>query len=422
MKGGEDKVGLISWLRLRFNKTPSVKDAPPGNTGRFHFSDHEIANNEDIFSAISILSNAIGSAPISAQCNFSPLKPENDNIAALLKYGPNSFQTTFDFIRLMETLRNRYGAAYVIKEYNRMYEVESLYVLDSEAVEPMMETDTKELYYRIQTGDGPRYIHSEHIIAVRHITTDGFTPISPISVLKNTISYDKQLKEFSLQQIQEGLNCKVAITLDAALNEKDFDTYSFFMSQFKRNGVLYLGKGQTAAALNAGSMIDPKVFEAEEITVQKVARVFGIPPSKLMTSKGDTNGGDTEDILYLKDTILPIIRQYEQAFTKGLFSTQQRKNGYEIKISLNGFARASMSARGEFYQKGLRNGWFTLNDVRELEDLPPYEFEWANKPFVSRDLIPVDLLDEYLQTITKSDVTKPNNPDNVTLKGGEGNE
>ncbi|MDE7303365.1 MAG: phage portal protein, partial [Oscillospiraceae bacterium] len=80
-----------------------------------------------------------------------------------------------------------------------------------------------------------------------------------------------------------------------------------------------------------------------------------------------------ENLAYLKDTILPLIRMYEQAFSNGLLTRKERMNGYSIKFSMNGYARANMSARGKFYQKGIRNGWFCDNDVRELEDMPPYE-------------------------------------------------
>jgi phage portal protein BeeE len=60
---------------------------------------------------------------------------------------------------------------------------------------------------------------------------------------------------------------------------------------------------------------------------------------------------------------------------------------------MNGFARASMSTRGEFYQKMLRNGVFSPNEIRKLEDMAPYA--GGDKYYISRDLIDVDLLEDY---------------------------
>ncbi len=59
-----------------------------------------------------------------------------------------------------------------------------------------------------------------------------------------------------------------------------------------------------------------------------------------------------------------------------------------------------MSTRGEFYFKGIRSAWFTPNEIRALEEMPP--IKGGDQLFVSRDLVPIDKID-------------------LILKGGEGN-
>lgn len=349
---------------------------------------------------MSLLSNSVASIPISLRKNYDKVSPKDNKIARLLEYGPNNFQSTFDFIRLLETLRNTKGAGYAIKEYDNSLDVASLWIVDTDSVTPILDADTKELWYRVRTKEGDTYIHNRHIIAVRHITSDGYTPINPIDVLRNTINYDMSIKEFSLNQMLQGPKFSLGIKMASFIDQDKLDAYNIVIQNFKKTGILYLDKGKEAQALNTGNVIDPNVVGIENITVERVGRVYNIPPSKLVAGKSTYSTAEQEDLNYLKDTILPIVRMYEQAFTKGLVSEVYRDDGYGIKLSLNGFARASMNDRGNFYFKGVRSGWFTIDDIRALEDMAPFGTKEANMPMVSRDLIPLDKIDMLL-TSTK---------------------
>ncbi|WWU66127.1 phage portal protein [Clostridium baratii] len=372
----------------KFFKTP-FKTIVNRSFSNFSFFNRDINTNETIFSAISMLSNAIASAPIGVYRDYKKLKAKENKLARLLEYGPNTFQSTFQFIKLMETLRNIKGVSYAIKEYDMYGDIESMWVLNSDNVEPILENESKELYYSIMENGEIRYVHSSHIIVVTHITTDGYTPISPLDVLRNTIDYDREIKEFSLNQMQEGLKANVIIKLQSKLNKDDLEAYNEMVNRFKSNGILYVDAGKEIQELKRTSFIDPNVAAVEKITIERVERVFNMP------GKLSGSATDVEDLLYLKDTILPIARMYEQEFTKKCIPITDRDEGTKVKLSLNGFARADMKTRGEFYFKGVRTGWFNPNEVRALEDTPPRE--GGDRFYVSRDLVPIDMLEDLIK-------------------------
>ena len=87
--------------------------------------------------------------------------------------------------------------------------------------------------------------------------------------------------------------------------------------------------------------------------------------------------------------------QYKQELSKKKKKTKKKMQGYEIKFNMNGFARATMEKRGNFYQIMLRSSAMTVNEVRRLEDLPPVE--GGDRRYMSRDLCPVDLYDEFIK-------------------------
>ena len=349
---------IKSWF-----KTPYER-AILGSYRRFSFFNRDIATNETIYAAITMKSNAIASAPVNVYEKYTKLAPFEHDLAAMFKFGPNSFQTMFNFMQLMETLRNIKGAAYAIIEYGYHGEVEQLWVLNNDCVQPIMETESRELYYRIDCEGVQNYVHNSHIIDVHGITTDGYTPISPLDVLRNTIDYDREVKEFSIDQMQNGLKANLVITLSSKLEGDSLKTYNSMMENFKNSGILYVDQGKTLTELKKSSFIDPNIAAVENITIERVERVFSLY-GKL---KSNDKEKSEEDLLYLKDTILPMVRMYEQEFSRKLLTYPEKMKGFEIKLNINGFLRASAKDRALFYQYMVRNGIYNDNEVRAIEE------------------------------------------------------
>ena len=397
-----------------FFKTPAKTSIKRRFNNWFKFYNSELANNETIFSAVTMKANAIASAPVSINLDYRKLNPGEHKLAYLFKYGPNPRQTMFSFIQYMEATRNTNSGAYAIIEYsNVLGDISAIWPLKSEFVEPIIDQDSGELYYEITDHDDntKRYVHNSHVIALEYLDNNGFKGINPLNVLKNTIDYDREIKEFSINQMKTSLKANAVVKIDTTLDEESLEEYDAMMEQMQENGIIYLDDGKDIKELGAKTYIDPNIFDVEKITVERVERVFNII-GKLTkgSSANKTTSSDTEDLLYLKDSILPVIRQYEQEFSKKLLTTKEKMQGYEIKFNMNGYAIATMEKRCNFYQILYRNDILSANEIRILEDLPPVE--GGDKRYMSRDLCPVDLFDDFI----KSSITTNNNKN---LPGGE---
>jgi len=178
----------------------------------------------------------------------------------------------------------------------------------------------------------------------------------------------------------------------AAASMDQLKEYDKMIQSFKRSGILYLDKAKEVQELGNTSFIDPKVFEVENITIARVARVYNIPLDKFLPEKASYSKAEQSDLNYLRDTILPLVRMYEQNLTRWMLTPQERSQGMQIKLSLNGFARADMETRGKFYTQGIRSAWLNPDDIREYEDLPPLPGGIGQTYFVSKDLVPVEAL------------------------------
>lgn len=385
-------MGIFNNIKKAFGFKRNKNSIVIDTRRSFLFNDVSLADNETIFSAISRLANTMSSLSLELYQNYNTINEFNNDIATLIEE-PNRYMTSFNFISTLETLRNTYGNAYSLIEYDESMQPISLYILDNNYVEPFIEKGTRELYYRVWDGDKFIFVHSSNIIHVKYISTTGYKGINPLSVLKNSINYDKEVKEFSINQMQNGLKSNIVIQLKSKLNKDAMDAYTDMLRKFQKNGILFLDEGKEAKELNS-NFIDPKVFEVENITIARVARVFNIPLYKLLDGKQSYKNSEQADLEYIKDTILPIVRQYEKEFNRKLLNPILRMNGYKFKFNLSSLKRADMQSRADFYFKGLRSAWFTPNEIRALEDLPP--LNGGDKLYVSRDLISIDKIDDLI--------------------------
>ena len=100
--------------------------------------------------------------------------------------------------------------------------------------------------------------------------------INPLNVLKNTISYDKEVKEFSINQMKNSLKANAVVTIPGTLDAELIEQYDEMMEGMQEAGIIYVDDGKDFKELSNRSYIDSKVFEVENITVQRVERVFNI--------------------------------------------------------------------------------------------------------------------------------------------------
>lgn len=347
---------------------------------------YTLATNETIFAAVSKLSNSVASLPLKLYKDFQPI---NTQIADTLANAPNENMTSFRFFRTIEAMRNTTGNAYVIKEYDNRMQLRSLHILDPTVVEPIVEEYSGELWYEIRGTNGTYYAHNMEILHFTHIHTAGYKGISPLAVLKNTIDFDKEVRKFSLEQMESSIRAsfilKTAANLSTEKRQEILENFSNFYSE--NGGVLIQETGFELEPIER-QFIDSKVFEVEKITRVRVATVYNMPAHMLGGEGQSYQSMEQSSLEFVQGTIIPIIRQYEQELNNKLLTQRERLQGLYFKFNVNALLRGDMRTRGEFYFKGVRSGWFTPNEIRQYEELPPKN--GGEKLYMSRDLSPID--------------------------------
>lgn len=380
----------------KFFDTPYKKAITKTYSSRFfNLFKSNIADNETIFSAINMLSNSICSIPIGVYEGCRKLKPIESKMAELLKFGANNNMATVDFIKVMMVNMLTTGNAYAIIERDNRGQVTGMHPLRSEFIIPSIDKESDELYYEIQCETGNYFVHNSNIIHIKFMSRDGIHGISPIYILNDSIKFDNRIKEFSLKQLENSLDINYVFKIaDAKLSQENMKLYNQMIQSFFEEGVAIVDASSDIKSLADKNFINCDIAVSDKITIERVERVYGLQ-GKLSKSADNRQGEDTEDLIFLKDTILPLVRQFEQEFTRKCLSYRDLMNDLEIKFNLNGLARATLDKRTNYYVNMLRSGVLSPNMILELEGLPTYED--GDTHFFSRDLCPSDLYSEFME-------------------------
>lgn len=342
--------------------------------------------------------------------------PVKNDLNDLVSFSPNPNMTSCQFIKTMEACRDTSGNAYALKLYDPDGNLERVDILDPSKVVPVIESKSRELWYRITPEQGDDYyIHNYYVLHIPFISTNGYSGVNPISVLFETLGYSNDIQKFSIDQLKRGINAAIVLEAPANLGEHQREAaIKDFMETYKSTGgkILFLESGVQAKALNL-SPVDTRLFEVEKITRSKVAMVYNIPPH-LLGDYSDTSFSSQEQQMleFLMLTMLPIVTAYEQEFDRKLLTREQRRRGYHFRFNMDSILRADAATQAEVNYKAVRSAWKTPDEIRATYNLPALPGGIGRGAVISRDLIPLNV------TVNRTELLLSGKRDSNTVPAG----
>lgn len=346
-----------------------------------------LETNETIFSAVTRLANSLSSMPIKL---YEDYKVINTNVSELLTISPNNPVSSYDFINQIETVRNEKGNAYVLIERDTFSQPSKLFLLNSDIVNIAIENNSREVYYIIHAASGNKLIiHNMDMLHFKHIVGSNMLKgISPIDVLKNTTDFDAAIRKFNLSEMQkpDSFVLKYGSNIDVKKRKSVIENFKQFYEE--NGGILFQEPGVEIDPIPK-KYVSEDIVASENLTRERVANVFQLP-AVFLNANESSNFTKNEELnrFFLQHTLISIIKQYESEFNRKLLTPLDRKKNRYFKFNVKAYLRADSATQAEVYFKAVRSGYYTINEIRELEDLPPVEN--GDKPFISGDLYPID--------------------------------
>ena len=337
------------------------------------------------FACLKVLSESVGKLPLKIlQRNEDGgvITARGHPLYFALHDRPNPYMTSTTFWSTMEQNRNHCGDAYAwIKGAGTKT---SLWILPSADVEIWYDDqkilgDIADIYYIYSHGGKLYKFSSEQIIHLK--TSSSFDGIKGIPVreqLKSTISGNIKSQKMLNQMYKSGFTAKAVVQYTADLSEENLKKFKNKIEEFAGSdlddeevkNIIPIPIGTTLTPLNV-KLADSQFIDVKKYSALQIASAFGIKPNQIGDyEKSSYASAEAQQLSFYVDTLLYILKQYEEELNYKLLSREEINNGYYFKFNVGVLLRADLKTQIETLSQAVSNFIYTPNEARALLDKP----------------------------------------------------
>ena len=351
-----------------------------------------------VWCAIRLLAESVSSLPVSVyskQPNGDKVEDSKSPIYNLVKFKPNYYQnkiTFFEFIMLSICTE---GNSYVQIVRNNSGTPVQLICLDPSNVSVVV--NNNELFYQI---DGGAVLDSSDVLHFKTITDDGVTGLSPIDQCAKALNWGVSLEEFGSTFFSNGAKPSSILQTDRALSDTALQRLkTSFNNNYGKlknsNSTIVLEEGLTFKPISI-SPEQAQFLSSRQFSIEEVARIFNVPPHMLKDlSKSSFNNIEMQSQEFVTYTLMPYITRIEQEMNLKLFRTNELGKTF-IEFNVNGLLRGDVKSRTEAYKTAITNGYMSINEVRQKENMN--SIEGGEKHFMQMNMTTIDKIGEDADT------------------------
>lgn len=297
---------------------------------------------------------------------------------SLMHDQPNREMTSMVFREIMMGHLLGWGNFYGQLLWNSKGVVEEIYPLKPNQMEVGRLKGERVYLYRADNGN-PISFRQDQILHIPAFGFDGMRGYSRISLARNAIGLAMATEKYGSKIFANDARPSVVLTHPQGLSDNARKNITESWQQH------YAGAGNAAkfAVLEEGMDLktigfppdDAQFIETQKWTVQQIARVFRIPPHMLGDVERTTSWGsgiEQQEIGYLTHTLRPWMVRIEQQCNKDILLTDDRRE-YFYEHLVDAMLRTDLQTRMQAYAVAITNGIYTRNEVRERENLLPYD-------------------------------------------------
>jgi HK97 family phage portal protein len=258
--------------------------------------------------------------------------------------------------------------------------------------------DDEQLYY-LFAGDGKIYPASE-VIHLRGMVLDpnGILGKSVLRVASETVGQALAAQRTGSQFYANGARVSGTLETDKKLADKDAERLgarfaSAYGGSNNAGKVVLLEEGLKfkTVGLPPG---DAQFLETRKFSWLEVCAFYRVPPHKTGNLERSTNNNiEQQSIDYVQNTLTPWVVNFEQEYRLKLLRTDEVETCF-FRHNIAALLRADSAARGEYYAKMLQNGVYSINEVRNMEELNPVD--GGERRYVQVNLMPIDRVDDVI--------------------------
>lgn len=332
------------------------------------------------YACMQIRCNAIAKVPFKVyERNGDGSQEIQHNLNELLKLRPNPFMSAHDMLWATEFQRLGYGNAFWVYDFD-CGKITAIYLLDSTQVEIVIDNKgildkPNSVYYLYYDSEKGTILYpSSRILHFKNYSTNGIKGNSIQKYLSDVILQEKYAQEVVKEKYSKGLQDPIVVTYSGDLNDS--------RSQNIKKKFASLGGAQNAGMVIPvptdfkvsqleTKLVNSQFFELNGLTTRHIANAFGVKSFQLNDMEKSTYSNiENQNRAFYSETMQNALTFYEQEMTYKLLSSDERKNGLDIKGNADVYLRADIEARYKAYSSGISGGFLQIAEARKKENLP----------------------------------------------------
>lgn len=340
------------------------------------------------FACLKVLSESVGKLPLKLlqhKDNNGVITARGHPLYKILHNRPNPYMTSTAFWSTIEQNRNHHGNAYaLIKGAGSKM---SLWILPSEEVEIWYDDDTilsdvPDIYYIYSHGGKMYQFSSEQILHFKTSNTfDGIKGIAVREQLKMTIDGNIKAQKMLNSMYKSGFTAKAVVQYTSDLSDKNLEKFKNKIEKFagsdlddeETKNIIPIPIGTTLTPLNI-KLADNQFVDVKKYSALQIASAFGIKPNQIGDyEKSSYASAEAQQLSFYVDTLLYIIKQYEEELNYKLLSDEDIENGYYFKFNVAVILRADLKTQVDTLCQAISNFLYTPNEARALLDMESKE-------------------------------------------------
>jgi HK97 family phage portal protein len=339
------------------------------------------------FACLKILTESIGKLPLKLMRTIQDGGEQSavgHPLYSVLKYRPNRIMTSTGFWGTMELQRNEEGNSYAL--IDGIGRKTQLLPLNPQNVsvwydDSQIFTSQARLWYIYDAPNKKRYkFTDEEILHFRtSMSLDGIVGMSVRDILSSNIDGLLSAQSFQNDLYNNGMTAKLALQYTSGLSDELRDKFVTEVERFATGNhttsknIIPIPVGSTVTPLNI-KLTDAQFLELKKHSALEIAAAFGIKPNQINDyEKASYASAEAQQLAFYVDTLLYIIKQYEDELSFKLLTDEERENGYHFKFNVAVILRADNKTQVETLTTAIQQSLYTPNEARAFVDMPHKE-------------------------------------------------
>lgn len=266
------------------------------------------------------------------------------------------------------------GNGYAYKLRNRNGDIIELIPMHPDKITVEQDRRYQLSYTFTPDKSGPIPLTQSDVLHLRGLSLDGFTGISLLTWGREVIGGALGQQRHGNRLWRNGANPGIALKHPEKLTDKAYDRLKQdFTDKYSGSGnagkTLIVEEGMTIERLSMTNE-DAQFLESRKFSRSEIAGITRVPPHMIGDLERATFSNiEHQDLAFVKHALRPWLVRWEQSLMRDLFK------GLDTfpEFNIDGLARGDLKSRYEAYAIARNWGWFSVNDIREKENMNPIE-------------------------------------------------